>query len=743
MNKLLKLKEIGAYRFFNQFAWDESNCTTFGTHNVVYGWNGAGKSTLCDLFQEISTGRLGNSQLRLNVLFQDATVQNSSTATHNNISNYASMFKVFHQHYVQETISKVDGIQHIYALGKGQKDKIEELTALESELSTKAQELTAATQMHTQLDRHFETLKSSKAAEIREQTGYAQSKYNKNHFLATYQALIVNCVGVSTISDKDYTEAKIAAKAIPLNSIPAIATEFMPPAVENHIIPILQETPTNRAIEALQKDERLNNWAREGVEIHTEKSLSVCQFCLNSLDQARLVALKDHFNESYKDLTSKITQAKNRLQTRKQEFETVETTLPDAGLFYNELQEEYTRLKSEAIALAKNNASKIDDMIRVLDIKKNDIISDKTEHFQIPLKAFSFDYSVFGDINALIERHRARTSDFENSVDEAQRKIEQYLVTQSLTEVSTAEKSKEESESTLTRLKNEASELKQKINTITGEIKNTKIPAEQINQDISRILGRDELKFITASHGYQIFRHGELAENLSTGEKNAIALIYFFNFLGDMNVNIKESIVVLDDPISSFDSNFYYSTMGYIREKIKDVGQLFIFTHNFSLLKDFKKMLKETRCYLLKRESGAPILVNESKLMSSYHDEYAYLFATIFEFAKNPPEDETDYLPYPNMARRLLEGFLAFKVPDGNEDLLNKVFALEGETTDIGRSMLRLLNNYSHLRYMDDGNVSNGIEDLSALPPILNHLFDFMAKHDKVHYDTLVGKCGR
>ena len=95
--------------------------------------------------------------------------------------------------------------------------------------------------------------------------------------------------------------------------------------------------------------------------------------------------------------------------------------------------------------------------------------------------------------------------------------------------------------------------------------------------------------------------------NLSKGEENAIALIYFFNTYLDVDADAQNTIVILDDPISSFDSNFYYNAISYIREKTSQVGQTFIFTHKFSLLKDYSLMYKgNTNRYTMQRVQDGP-----------------------------------------------------------------------------------------------------------------------------------------
>ena len=255
-------------------------------------------------------------------------------------------------------------------------------------------------------------------------------------------------------------------------------------------------------------------------------------------------------------------------------------------------------------------------------------------------------------------------------------------------------------------------------------------------------MGRSELVFTNSDLGYQIKRNGKKATNLSKGEENAIALIYFFNTLLDVEADASNTIIVLDDPISSFEPNFYYNAIGYIREKSQQVGQVFIFTHKYTLLKDFSLMFSDqTNQYIIQRIQNSPTLVNIDNLISQYHDEYAYLFKKIYEFIKNPPSDTSDYLQYPNIARRVLESFLTFKVPSANT-MMDKVLELENNRESRAvRSIMRLLNNHSHLRVIPSGDLSDDIDSITVLPDILNNLMEFIKKHDKLHYNTLATLC--
>lgn len=232
------------------------------------------------------------------------------------------------------------------------------------------------------------------------------------------------------------------------------------------------------------------------------------------------------------------------------------------------------------------------DIIEVLKRKKADMINEAlTAEFINLVDQLAFDYSIFESINGILAEHNKKTQEFQKSIEQAQRIVELHLVSSYADELIAFEKKIAEKDKELKKQEEALENQKKQISILEEDVRNSQIPADEINRDIAFIMGRSELLFTNTKFGYRITRNGKQAKNLSKGEENAIALIYFFNSLQDMNVNAANTIVVLDDPISSFDSNFYYNAISYIREKTLQVGQTFIFTHKFALLKDFSMLL--------------------------------------------------------------------------------------------------------------------------------------------------------
>ena len=73
--------------------------------------------------------------------------------------------------------------------------------------------------------------------------------------------------------------------------------------------------------------------------------------------------LKAYFNQSYKDLASKIDGSLILLSQKMQQFTTVKTELPNYVLFYPEMQEIYIKEKEKAENICTVNALIIDKVI--------------------------------------------------------------------------------------------------------------------------------------------------------------------------------------------------------------------------------------------------------------------------------------------------------------------------------------------------------------------------------------------
>src|SRR5271156_3841226 len=77
-------------------------------------------------------------------------------------------------------------------------------------------------------------------------------------------------------------------------------------------------------------------------------------------------------------------------------------------------------------------------------------------------------------------------------------------------------------------------------------------------------------------------RGGASAKRLSEGEKTAIAFAHYVASLRQEEFNLAESIIVIDDPISSLDATACYFIYGLVKSLEEQVSQLFLMTHSHS-----------------------------------------------------------------------------------------------------------------------------------------------------------------
>ncbi|WP_147539362.1 AAA family ATPase [Anaerotruncus rubiinfantis] len=733
MDRLTRIKSIDHFRFFNSYRWDNS-LKPFNRYNLIYGWNGCGKSTLSDLFYAIETGSELSPQCAFQLCFQNG--RNPETLiSAKSVTTIASRFKVYHQGYAKGLISHPSNIRHISIIGHDAGEAVTKSETLIEERSKCEADLLILKEEEASITKEFEAYRKDRATLVRSVTGYPQS-YNYIRIYDRYRQVKAPC----ELSQEEYEHLTVAVRATPKERISIPTLCFLDKTTCDNVTAVLAESPVFKTIERLQRDRTLRSWVQTGFDIHRDSGNTICEFCHNPISQARWDELESYFNDSLKTFKNHIEISMQHLEKIKSQYNNYFQQLPHPAQLFDEFFDEYANLRTRAELLCKNYITFIENAIRLIQQKSEKIIDDQCSiDFADLMTTLNFSHSVVDDIEKLIKKHNAKADDFARSIAQDKANLELHILAQSRTQIANYELRLSQNREKQQKTQNRILALNNDIKELDSQIRNSRIPADIINEDIRFILGRSDLYFEWKENGYEIRRDESIATYLSTGEQNAIALIYFFNALQDHNAIKENTIVILDDPVSSFDSNFYYSAAAYIRDKLQSIGQAFILTHKFTLYKDFSRMFSNCcNRYLLERENNQPVIKEEDAFLRDYQDEYVYLFSKIYHFVMNPPDNLGDYLPYPNMGRRLIEGFVSFKLP-GKNDILAKAIELDNsENTSRVRAITRLVQNQSHLRFVASCESADNILDIRQLPDILRELLDFIKVHDTLHYEELV-----
>jgi wobble nucleotide-excising tRNase len=426
--------------------------------------------------------------------------------------------------------------------------------------------------------------------------------------------------------------------------------------------------------------------------------------------------------------------------------------LPEATRFYDHLIGEATTAFDATMAPVAAAITTLESLLARVKAKRENPFGSPPH---APMTSMGAGFAeAFDAFNAIIEKHNKTTEYFQRSVKDSCETLERSYVAEAREEyVQLAEVAKTAAYE-VERLKGKSATIQGEIDTLEHDIVEHRRPARELTEDLRAYLGRDELRFDVKGSGYALTRNGQPVSHLSEGERTAIAFLYFLKSLQDKSFDMANGIVVIDDPVSSLDANALFSAFGYMKERAKQCGQLFIFTHSFSffrLVKNWfhyldrhsKKLKLETqpaRFFLLRSRkhtdgSRTSQLGPLDRLLEEHESEYQYLFKRVYDEAHRSDIDSLEHhYELPNSARRLVEAFLAFRFPDLSGDLSLRFERVSFDNAKKTR-ILRLLNTYSHA-----GAISDPEHDLSLLAetqPVLLDVLEMMKAVDKEHYEGL------
>ncbi|WP_231224689.1 AAA family ATPase [Helicobacter pylori] len=253
------------------------------------------------------------------------------------------------------------------------------------------------------------------------------------------------------------------------------------------------------------------------------------------------------------------------------------------------------------------------------------------------------------------------------------------------------------------------------IETINNYLKALNLPKYSLDKDYRIVLNSDALE------------NSEAKIILSDGEKTTLAFAYFLARLKLFykKEDLKNLVVVIDDPISSLDEQRIYNTTCLVakinqelaREKLsnkEDKAQIFVLTHNHTFVVRLINMVgKHARYFQLERHQGQLKIVCKDEVKGYFDTFYLLLFKEVYTFAKKEKvqDDFNEAINYGNKIRILLESFLKINFIDSflgedktfKEDNIEKLI----ETAD-GEVEL----NFSKLPFSEN---EHSIEDKDAL----------------------------
>ncbi|MFP6139406.1 AAA family ATPase [Helicobacter pylori] len=421
------------------------------------------------------------------------------------------------------------------------------------------------------------------------------------------------------------------------------------------------------------------SYFNKSVETFNQCSLEVSGTLKNILDQWNIKEILQSF-EKFKPFMKKDF-SKNK--------ESLEKALEQIKVLLEKLQkevdkkeraknkEEFQKIDKKLLEIQENIQKHVNETRKILNQKKEQ--KKKLEKLKTELK------------ESRIKKAKHDSYDWQKSKREAERKL------------SVLDRGYERLNCLLEKIDNKLKELydqkRPNIEIINNYFKALNLPKYSLNEDYRIVLNSVDLE------------NSKAKMILSDGEKTTLAFAYFLARLKLFykKEDLKNLVVVIDDPISSLDEQRIYNTSNIVAKINQELvgealekdekAQVFVLTHNHTFMARLINMVgKHVRYFQLERHQNQLKIVCKNKAVGYFDTFYLLLFKEVYAFAKKEKVQDNfnEAINYGNKVRILLESFLKINFIDsflgGNsvfeEDKIKKLIETANGEVELNFSKL-------------------------------------------------------
>ncbi|MFP6352937.1 AAA family ATPase [Helicobacter pylori] len=426
-------------------------------------------------------------------------------------------------------------------------------------------------------------------------------------------------------------------------------------------IKLQKEMPDNACPFCTQKIpneiiQEYTSYFNKSVETFNQRSLEMSGTLKNILDQWNIKEILQSFEKfepfMKKDFSKNKESLENALEQIKVLLEKLQKEVDKKEGAKN--KEKFQEIDKELLEIQKDIQQHVDETRKILNEKKKQ--KEKLEKLKTELK------------EARIKKVKHDSYDWQKSKREAERKL------------SVLNRGHERLNRLLEKIDNKLKKLYEQkrpdIEAINSYLKALNLPKYSLHEDYRIVLNSDALE---NSKAEMILENSEAEMILSGGEKTTLAFAYFLAHLKLFykKEDLKDLVVIIDDPISSLDEQRIYNTSDIVAKinqelagealKDEDKAQVFVLTHNHTSMARLINMVgKHARYFQLERNQNQLKIVCKNEVVGYFDTFYLLLFKEVYEFAKKEKvqDDCKEAINYGNKVRILLESFLKINFID-------------------------------------------------------------------------------
>lgn len=268
--------------------------------------------------------------------------------------------------------------------------------------------------------------------------------------------------------------------------------------------------------------------------------------------------------------------------------------------------------------------------------------------------------------NSALKKQKELTRDLKELNDE----IARQELTQTFSKFRDALEREDELKSQKETAKKTVFQLKKKQTSEQAKLRNETNAVSEINELLAVTFGTRSVELSPAENGYRVISNGTeiQASKLSTGERNILALCYFLVKSAELNKyslsHKTNRLIVLDDPISSFDRDNRYGVTAMINHFLRqNLGpesktKILLLTHDLNTAFEMSKVMSTHS-----NGDSVNFIYSEGELKQEnfeMFDNYGAILSQLYSFAfGSTPSSEA---PSPNELRLVYEAFCLFEI---------------------------------------------------------------------------------
>ncbi|GAA8559721.1 AAA family ATPase [Helicobacter pylori] len=422
------------------------------------------------------------------------------------------------------------------------------------------------------------------------------------------------------------------------------------------------------AIADLIKKLSNEDWVAQGREY--VKDNSICPFCQKeTITEEFKKQLESYFDTSYQESTDTIKKMKEDYTNKT--AEALERFDKIVKMEQNNLQ---TKLDTENLKrLIETLRSKINgNRQKMLDKSKEMSRSFELESTKNEIKEIR---DLIDTANQQIANHNEIIKDTKNQKKICVEQTWKFLVNEFKSDIQEYNRNYCGLEKGINNLEKAISENQEEVKKLENEIKELEknmVSIKPIVDEINAFLKgygftNFSLAYTEDEKSYRIQREdGQLVgETLSEGEVTFITFLYYYHLTkGSLEENdiSKNKVLVIDDPISSLDSNILFIVSVLVKDLMKEameektnIKQVIILTHNTYFYKeitskyDLKRYQGKYSFWIIRKDN------NVSKIKDYKENPIKNSYELLWQEVKQAKENNVSLVSLQNVMRRIIE----------------------------------------------------------------------------------------